>query len=141
MGLGRLNFFRANSVDLRLALRQSLDSALVDIETGDGRFLFGKQQGQGQSHIAQPNDPDARLALLDPVFRGIDSAICDRVFGHCYGGNLRFFRMVFVSMLASSFHPFCLQWQTQLEPGSLERWCAMWCKSHDERKGRDLYPL
>jgi hypothetical protein len=100
MGLGRLNFFRANSVDLRLALRQSLDSALVDIETGDGKFLFGKQQGQGQSHIAQPNDPDARLALLDPVFRGIDSAICDRVFGHCYGGNLRFFRMVFVSMLA-----------------------------------------
>ena len=67
--LGRLNFFRADAVDVGFALRQSIDLALVDIEAGDGKFLFGKQQGQRQSHITQADDSDACLALLDFILR------------------------------------------------------------------------
>ena len=45
LGIGLLNLFRADAIDVRLALRQSVDFALVDIEAGHGKFLFGKQQG------------------------------------------------------------------------------------------------
>src|ERR1700735_767756 len=66
-GLRLLDLLRRNAVDIRFALGQSIDLALIDVEAGDGKFLFSEQQGQWQSYVAEADDPNAGLTLLNPV--------------------------------------------------------------------------
>jgi len=56
------NPFRAGLLDLagqdadniRSALGQGGDFALIDVETGNPKLLLGVQQGEGQTDVAQP---------------------------------------------------------------------------------------
>ena len=70
-----LDFFRADAVDVGTALREGIDLALIDVEAGDGKLLFAEQQGQRQSHVAQADDADPRLALLDLALELIVSGL------------------------------------------------------------------
>ena len=69
--LGGADFFFGDAVDVRLALGEDVDLTLIDVEAGDGKLLRAEQQGQRQSHIAQADDADLRLALLDLVLEWI----------------------------------------------------------------------
>src|ERR1700688_1786794 len=72
--LRRLDFFRANAVDVRSALAQSVDFTFINVETGDGKLLFTEQKGERQSDIAESDDSDPGLTLLDFVLELIDGA-------------------------------------------------------------------
>ena len=68
LSLRRLDFFRADPVDVRPPFREGIDLALINVETGDGKFLFREQQSQRQSYVPQADNSNACLALLDLVF-------------------------------------------------------------------------
>ena len=74
--LGRLDFFRRDAVDVGTALGEGIDLARVDVEAGDGKLLFAEQQSQRQSDVAQADDADAGLALLDLVLC-VESRPCE----------------------------------------------------------------
>ncbi len=46
--VGSPDFLCADAVDVRSALGESVDLALIDVEAGDLKLLFAEQQGQGQ---------------------------------------------------------------------------------------------
>src|ERR1700690_211331 len=64
--LGRLDFLRCDTVDVRTALGQTVDLARVDIEAGHPELLFAVQQSQGKSDVAKADDANAGLAPQDP---------------------------------------------------------------------------
>src|SRR5216683_4049495 len=70
--LGCLDLFRADAVDVRSALSERVYFALVNVEAGNDKLLFAEQQGQRQSHVAQPDDADSGFTLLDLVLESID---------------------------------------------------------------------
>ena len=84
-----LDFLRGDAVDVGFTLGERIDLALVDVETGDGEFLVGKQQGQRQADIAQADNSDAGLALLDLILGGIDRASGGGMSAHCCDRNPR----------------------------------------------------
>ena len=94
MGLGRLNFFRADAVDIRLALRQSLDFALVDIETGHNELLLAEQKRKRKSDVAEADDSDPRLALFNGRLKLSGRAFCGRVVRHRGGRNIIFWEQL-----------------------------------------------
>src|SRR5277367_4270213 len=65
--LGRLNIGRRNAKNVRASLVQSRDLTDIDIKTGDGEFLFGVEQSQRQTYVAESDDGDTRLFLLNLV--------------------------------------------------------------------------
>ena len=71
--LGFLDFFRADAVDVGSTLSEGIDLALINVEAGDGKLLFAEQQGERQSHIAEADDANSRLALLDSVLELIEA--------------------------------------------------------------------
>ncbi len=76
------DFFCADAVDIRFALGEGFDFALINVEAGDGEFLFAEQQGQRQSHVAQADNADPRLALLDLALELIGRTFCGGVIVH-----------------------------------------------------------
>ena len=75
VSLGTPNFFRGNAVDVRFATGKGVDFSLIDVEAGDGKFLLAEQQGKRQSDIAQADDANLRLALLNFVLELLGSAV------------------------------------------------------------------
>ena len=80
--LGFPDFLRADAVDVRAALGEGVDFTLVDVEAGDSKLLFAEEQRERQPDIAQADDANARLALLDPVLELIGGTICGGVIRH-----------------------------------------------------------
>jgi len=66
---GFMDFFRGDAVDVRSALGEGFDFTAIDVEAGDGKLLVAEQQGQRKSHVAEADDADACLALLDLVLK------------------------------------------------------------------------
>ncbi len=66
--LGFSDLFRGDAVDVGFTLSEGIDLALIDVEAGHGELLFAEQQGQRQSNVAEADDADPRLTLLDLVF-------------------------------------------------------------------------
>ena len=61
---GRRDLRGRDADNVGAAVGQGIDFALIDIEPGDGKFLFAVEQGQGQSDVAQSDDSDPRLARI-----------------------------------------------------------------------------
>ncbi len=85
--LGSPDFFDGDAVDIGFAPGEDVDFARIDVEAGDFKLLFAEQQGERQSHVAEADDADARLALLDLVLEwivisGIGRTICGRLIRH-----------------------------------------------------------
>ena len=85
--MGSPDFLCADAVDVRSALGESVDLALIDVEAGDGKLLFAEQQGQGKSDVAEADDANSGLALLDLILElivhcEIKRAICGRLIRH-----------------------------------------------------------
>ena len=62
---GGLNLFRSDAVDVGTALGQRIDFAGIDVEAGHLKFLLAVQQSQRKADVAQADDADAGLALLN----------------------------------------------------------------------------
>ena len=67
--LGSRNLLGRDAENVSAAASQGVDFSLIDIETGDGKFLLAVEQGQRQSDVAQANDSDPSLAGLDAAFQ------------------------------------------------------------------------
>ena len=71
-----------DAVDVGFALGEDVDLALIDVEAGDFKLLLAEKQGQRQAHVAQADDANPGLALLDLVLELGGSAICGRLIRH-----------------------------------------------------------
>jgi hypothetical protein len=58
---------RTDVADVRLAAPERVDLLLVDVEADDPEPLFREEQDQRQADIAEADDPDGGVAVLDGV--------------------------------------------------------------------------
>ncbi len=66
---GRRDLRRRDAENVGAAAGQGVDFSLIDIETGDGKFLLAVEQGQRQSDVAEADDSDPCLAGIDAAFQ------------------------------------------------------------------------
>ena len=64
----RCNLFWGDAENVRAAVIERVDFALVDIEAGDREFLFAIEQRERQSDIAEADNADFGLAGRNTVF-------------------------------------------------------------------------
>src|ERR1019366_3838014 len=69
VGFGRRDLRGRDADNVGAAVVEGIDFALIDIEPGDGKFLFAVEQGQGQSDVAEADDSNPRLARIDAAFQ------------------------------------------------------------------------
>ena len=86
MRLGGLDFVRRDAVDVGGALGQGFDLASINVEAGDLEFLFAVQQRQRKTDVAEADDADAGLVLLNFGFELIDRGIGRGGSRHEYSG-------------------------------------------------------
>ena len=48
---------------------EGVDFSLIDIESGDGKFLLAVEEGERQSDIAEADDSDPSRARIDAAFQ------------------------------------------------------------------------
>src|SRR5216683_1323243 len=72
VGLGRCNFLRRNTENIGAAAGERVDLSLIDIETGDWKFLLAVEQGQRQPDVAKADDSDLSLARINAAFQVSD---------------------------------------------------------------------
>ncbi len=66
---GRRDLRGRDAENVGAAVRKGIDFSLIDIETGDGKFLLAVEQGQRQSDVAQADDSDPSLARINAAFQ------------------------------------------------------------------------
>ena len=82
LGLGGLNLFGGDAINIGAALGQCIDLAGVDVEAGDLELLLAVEQGKRKANIAEADDSHAGLALLNLALELIERRICGRVGRH-----------------------------------------------------------
>ncbi len=68
LGAGVLNFAGQDADNVSATLGEGGNFALINIEAGHAHLLLGKQQGEGQTDVAQTDNGDARLTFFNPGF-------------------------------------------------------------------------
>ncbi len=63
---GGLHFLRGDVLEVGFTLVDGPDLFLIQLEAGHPEARLGELQRQGQPHVAQAHDTDARLAGVDP---------------------------------------------------------------------------
>ena len=69
LGAGVLNFAGQDADNVSAALGQGRNLALINIEARHPQLLLGKQQGEGQTDVAQTDNGYSRLTPFDLGFQ------------------------------------------------------------------------
>ena len=66
---GRRDLLGRDAENVGAAVVEGIDFSLIDIETGDGKFLLAVEQSQRQSDVAEADDSDPSLARINAAFQ------------------------------------------------------------------------